>query len=1578
MLGSKGKQKKGRKVDCSKPAAPFKSLSHINFPLDTVFLGLNENEMNILKQGSFNELSSLVKLNVSSNHISILEPGAFQGLSNLKKLDLSNNKIGTINSSMFTGLPKLEKLSLANNRINTIPEGTFNDLTSLRRVDFGSDFLRCDCHLRWMVKWSKNKQVRIPSSTVCALPKAMKGRIFSKLKKVDLHCDHDLQLPYFEITPSHSQVVFEGDKLPFECSASVLHSRTNITWLRGAIPVTSNKTAGIFVHTQYTPDKTRITHSLAIKNLDKSHSGQWYCQVSTPQGKVSQGVNISVISNQAVYCPEVIKVTNKGNYSWEKTVAGIEVSQPCKSPKTKLAKYQCNRFGYWEDLDVSQCSYMSEMTRQLERLASVDFNTTDIYDYLADLEKIFTIPKPRIFGVMDVVFLARIVEKLQDHLSVSSEISQIIVSKVSSISSLETSVLRSAQLQEQASTRFVRVLQNISNMVEIEPPNKEWSKYSRNIAIMVLQEPRANPSRIQCSLRKLKNIKKRKNNTNSPFACNRLGNDTEIPLKPEKNSKLSVILPPTLFNDAGLYYEESPKIQIIVYRDGSLFPSTTSLRGDPVFGDKNWSVASNVVTVSVGHPVLNLSEPAILYFEIARTRKPLAAAYWDFDANGGLGDWRSDGCDIISTVGNLTTVYCYHLATFTLLQDDTEYIIRESFVMEPVIYVGSCLCMLCMMVVIITYITCFRVIYIPKKLKHSVINICISVHLLIVAFTLGINRTDLELACQIAGICIHYLTLCAVFWITITSNNMYKKFTKAEKPPEPPPELINMPLPPKPILRFYFLGWGVPIIICGITAAVNFNHYLGIDYCFLAWEPSLGAFYGPITLLVVLNLIFFLRISCVIRGANGNASEQEDCTEELHVNEIELVPSQADTNLEVQTLTPRRQRIERERVKDDDDDEEDDNESTLSVMDQERRPITQLRAIVAMLFLYILAWVCGAIAVAKPFKSIIPYQELIFSYLYGATSTALGVFMVVYFCLSRQDSRLSWKRFFGCTSPELYSMPVNTEPPAPTPPQVNGNIIKSSSNMNLSTHSQKSTNIEKANSMKQNQNTQSKQSNINLVPQTNSSVTEVSINSGSENLPSFYNPRQNGAAKKFWDKNKHKQGKVMNKDANRDINCSSISDELSRHYSQGSDANTHLSIEIQIQQANGGVYGQNMTPNFQQPNRMTPNHFKRAQQVYHDRNHMTPTGVVGSEHGTASPVSFISSHILPQHQRSNSSCSVGSRPSAFIPVQPRNNTLPRPGRGETPDGPTSPNTNNNNYMNREGSVPRLRDFDGQSQVSGSGHQDPRKSPLPPNMGPNLPTPPPQYPNKSKSPVHQNNDIKRGRQSPYNVRTSPYNYRHSPNHRPMSGEYSSDASSRRSRGRHPYFREAPVGSYNPVAGGRQSPAMSDSTQSQHGRAVDPRYLSPDSDSQNKEQPAQRPPETDHHSDPTHRKRHRSSRERRQSNKLQGMRKQKSLGWDNEFKGRPAKQYSYAYVNHNYRDRVLRKLIKQASESDDLAKKAFWLPRSLSEYDRLCQSGFCKSNMVEDSSTSSDEEHSVYDIWVPQENGKDKFSKKETSV
>ena len=92
-----------------------------------------------------------------------------------------------------------------------------------------------------------------------------------------------------------------------------------------------------------------------------------------------------------------------------------------------------------------------------------------------------------------------------------------------------------------------------------------------------------------------------------------------------------------------------------------------------------------------------------------------------------------------------------------------------------------------------------------RKYRHSLVNICLSIMLLLVFYAGGINRTDPPLLCQIVGIGLHYFTICTLMWMVIQANNLRKALVRRNRPPLPPGEL---PPPPRPILRFYFVGWG--------------------------------------------------------------------------------------------------------------------------------------------------------------------------------------------------------------------------------------------------------------------------------------------------------------------------------------------------------------------------------------------------------------------------------------------------------------------------------------------------------------------------------------------------------------------------------------------------------------------------------------------------------------------------------------------------------------------------------------------------------------------------------------------------
>lgn len=111
-----------------------------------------------------------------------------------------------------------------------------------------------------------------------------------------LFVDHNLQLHIFEIRPSESQLVFIGDKLPFECHASVTsQDKMNISWYRGDRIVTSNKTLGIYVNTSHNHDHTITNHRLVVDSLEPSHAGDWSCVVSSDKGNLTKTVCIDSI-----------------------------------------------------------------------------------------------------------------------------------------------------------------------------------------------------------------------------------------------------------------------------------------------------------------------------------------------------------------------------------------------------------------------------------------------------------------------------------------------------------------------------------------------------------------------------------------------------------------------------------------------------------------------------------------------------------------------------------------------------------------------------------------------------------------------------------------------------------------------------------------------------------------------------------------------------------------------------------------------------------------------------------------------------------------------------------------------------------------------------------------------------------------------------------------------------------------------------------------------------------------------------------------------------------------------------------
>ncbi|XP_025735896.2 adhesion G protein-coupled receptor A1 isoform X1 [Callorhinus ursinus] len=300
--------------------------------------------------------------------------------------------------------------------------------------------------------------------------------------------------------------------------------------------------------------------------------------------------------------------------------------------------------------------------------------------------------------------------------------------------------------------------------------------------------------------------------------------------------------------------------------------------------------------------------------------------------------------------------------------------------LHPVVYACTAVMLLCLLTSVVTYIVHQNTIRISRKGRHTLLNFCFHAALTFTVFAGGINRTKYPILCQAVGILLHYSTLTTMLWIGVTARNIYKQVTK--KAP-PCPSADQPPYPKQPLLRFYLISGGVPFIICGVTAATNIRNYgmesEDVPYCWMAWEPSLGAFYGPVAFITLVTCVYFLGTYVQLRRHPERRYELRVRPEEHQ----RLAGPVASHNPGARS-----------------------GSLAASLLQNEHSLKAQLRAAAFTLFLFTATWTFGALAVSQGH-----FLDMVFSCLYGTCCVTLGLFVLIHHCAKRDDV---WHCWWSC------------------------------------------------------------------------------------------------------------------------------------------------------------------------------------------------------------------------------------------------------------------------------------------------------------------------------------------------------------------------------------------------------------------------------------------------------------------------------------------------------------------------------------------------------------------------------------
>lgn len=970
--------------------------------------------------------------------------------------------------------------------------------------------------------------------------------------------------------------MFEGDQLKLRCRAprvavgsptdsEDLPAQSHVFWGWSEQILEPNSTDDIIYHdplkkfstiqidARHLSDSGLLDSILTIPSVTRNHTGTWDCRLRSDQASLSRSIAVLIISEKTTFCPAQETSNNKGKYSWPRTPRGRVVKLQCSDNReiVPFATHRCSNTGEWTELNTNQCPFINEMTKVLEQFAKLNFSFArgSILESAIRLRNYTNIESGEnpFEDPMDIIFIAKTIVNYLEFVNYEKDLASILLDIVSQTMKLGPMLLQSAQNIDSACSKMVDAAETAAEFVQP-------SAQKENLAMEIFRVRTDNFAGITCSWFKAEDSFEM--NEKRIFQCNSATNGQGVGIY-ERPFEAAIQIPSSIFNSAVGFNSatiSTQKLLVTVFKDSGFFPHNKTATP--------FHVKSCVIGTKVSTRIENLTEPIFIMLRPYPYHNEISAprpVWWNPDLNDGNGGWSLEGCQSPQLLHGLLVFTCDRLGYYGLLQHtkflndfEDDRAGARFRLSPPAFYIGSIFLFTCCWINIVTYLAAGNSIQMARRNKHTLINTWLSMSLLSFVSTVGIYQTENHKICQVFGINIHYFSLCVLLWMCVSAIELYKRVTKQSRSAErnlsiPSDESPKERVGSKPILGLYLAGYGISMIICGITAAVNILAYASYKFCFFDSRPSLDAIIVPSIILLSIQLVAFLCIKCNMSTTDdvGHMSEGTQATENVDLDLLE--PSLSQHNATVDRYHSISLSMPTSSIQD----------------DLEHSNSDQLKAQIYVLILYLITWISGAISISEPFSDQIP--EEIFSIIFAISAVCLGLYLIFFYCIDRSDVRSQWSmsscRNFSrgqcCRTQSISDSKEPTTVPVVTYHQNTGTLRSSSrSNSQCSKNRPPSNGMLKTYEM----NTQTlnrstspngttkigNANNINLVYMHRQQFMSGSVTGpGSEiGADVFYNPNQINVARKFFKKQKRLQ-KRNNFELQRNRDLESMSDASS-------------------------------------------------------------------------------------------------------------------------------------------------------------------------------------------------------------------------------------------------------------------------------------------------------------------------------------------------------------------------------------------------------------------------------------------------
>ncbi|EDV24156.1 uncharacterized protein TRIADDRAFT_57359 [Trichoplax adhaerens] len=230
--------------------------------------------------------------------------------------------------------------------------------------------------------------------------------------------------------------------------------------------------------------------------------------------------------------------------------------------------------------------------------------------------------------------------------------------------------------------------------------------------------------------------------------------------------------------------------------------------------------------------------------------------------------WLSNGCQVIRSRYSYTSCRCNHLTHFAIMMRVTNATISDKHqqILSILTYIGFGISLVAM-VIAFTLFTIFRALRSERFEIHKnlIAALALAQIIHIASMQSDYDAAD-SIRCKIFAISLHYLYLAAFSWMLVEGINLYFM-------------IIRVFNAGKSMTAIYYgIGWGLPLIVVGVSVAVKFQDY-GVNSCWLSITSGLiWAFIGPAIFIISFNTIILLMVVRIVLHSatakvTGNATD---------------------------------------------------------------------------------------------------------------------------------------------------------------------------------------------------------------------------------------------------------------------------------------------------------------------------------------------------------------------------------------------------------------------------------------------------------------------------------------------------------------------------------------------------------------------------------------------------------------------------------------------------------------------------------------------------------------------------------